>query len=612
MRRNRRTLWWAVFGAGSAAVVAGLAWISSQVLRLEREEAQARAEVAQQETLHLALWRMDSWLAPLLARESARTWFEYQPYYPETLALNRLCEPLAPGEVVVPSPLLEFRSGLFPLHIQYTREAGFTSPQLPSPDIVEKGVVGCVPVPPDPSIGGRLRLFAFGYDGGDLLHRVVDGEARLAKSFAGEKHDVDASRQQRSTWADRSRSLSADAAADFRARQDAANLAQTAYQSSPPQQSLTLSSKSFDAQIDALVGAAGGTAEVGPMVPLWLGASPEILLLARRVSLGPEELLQGVLVDWPALRRNLLERVHDLYPAAGAMLEPVPVGSPPSGGTLASLPVRFVPPPSSSPTPTVGYGISMGLAVVWLVALSAIGTSGLAMRATIRSAVQTSRFASSVTHELRTPLTTFRLYAEMLADGMVHDKARAREYLCTLRDESTRLGLLVENVLAWSRLEEGRTAAEARPVSAADLIADAEPVLRRRCEESHTQLATENASDATAMADPSRVRQILFNLVDNACKYAGDKARIEVSAAARNGSVVIAVDDDGPGIPPALRDRVFRAFDRGTLGPGDSVRGLGLGLSISLELARSLGGSLHCRESELGGARFELEIPAVH
>jgi len=83
-----------------------------------------------------------------------------------------------------------------------------------------------------------------------------------------------------------------------------------------------------------------------------------------------------------------------------------------------------------------------------------------------------------------------------------------------------------------------------------------------------------------------------------------------VSAATRNGSVILAVDDDGPGIPAELRARVFRAFDRGTLGPGDSVRGLGLGLSISLELARSLGGSLHCGPSDLGGARFELELPA--
>jgi len=612
MRRSRRKLWWAAYCAGSAAVIGGLAWISVQVSRLEREEATARAEVAQQETLHLALWRMDSWLAPLLARESARTWFEYQSYYPETLALNRLCEPLAPGEVVVPSPLLLFRSDLFPLHIQYTLDSGYTSPQLPSPDIVERGVVGCVPVPPDPSIGDRLRAFAIDNSGDTLLLRVEDVEHGLARSFDRQPGEELAVRAQRTAWNDRSGSLTAGAEVDFRARQDAASLAQSAYRQRGSQQlPRVVGAQTFDAQIEALVGAAGATAEVGPMVTLWLGSSPEQLLLARRVTLGPQELLQGVLVDWPALRRELLERVRDLYPAPGAMLEPALPGSPPTGGMLASLPVRFAPPPTATEAPVVGRGVTMGLAVVWMVALSAIGTTGLAMRGTIRSALQTSRFASSVTHELRTPLTTFRLYAEMLSDGMVHDPERAREYLRTLRDESTRLGLLVENVLAWSRLEEGRTAAEARPIAVKDLIADAEPVLRRRCEEAQAEFSTRCECDVMALADPLRVRQVLFNLVDNACKYAGTKARIEVSATARDGVVVLTVDDDGPGVPAAMRDRVFRAFDRGALGPGDSVRGLGLGLSISLELARSLRGALRCGESRLGGARFELEIPVA-
>ncbi|MBM4112578.1 MAG: hypothetical protein FJ253_04260, partial [Phycisphaerae bacterium] len=179
MRRARRALWWTAFGAGSAAVAAGLAWISTQVIRLDREETMARAAIAQQETLHLALWRMDSWLAPLLARESARTWFEYQSYYPETLALNRLCEPLAPGEVVVPSPLLAFRSELFTLHVQFTDEAGFTSPQVPSPQIVASGVVGCVPTVPDPTIEQRLRFFALENDGTTLLDHVESCERAL-------------------------------------------------------------------------------------------------------------------------------------------------------------------------------------------------------------------------------------------------------------------------------------------------------------------------------------------------------------------------------------------------------------------------------------------------
>jgi len=664
MRRSRRALWWGVFGAGSTAVIAGLAWISAQVVRLEREEALARAEVAEQETLHLALWRMDSWLAPHLARESARTWFEYQSYYPEMLALNRLCEPLAPGEVVVPSPLLEFRSELFPLHVQYSPESGFTSPQVPSPDIVTSGVVGCVPGGPDDELEARLRAFVYDNNGEVLLIAVRAAEAKspwqaigsassafdrssgaqatgrsareslwtAAPKGAGGTFNGAAMAQQdmapsevrdaqievktvasRDIWDTRNRRLKEESEAEFKARQSVASQVQNMYmegnQAAPRSTEVPAPQNRLLQQVESA--ALRPTAEVGPLVPIWLGLPADQLLLARRVTLGDEELLQGVVIDWYVLQHDLLARVEDLFPSPDARLEPVVDGSTSGSGLLASLPVRFVPPELRKAPPTIGRGVAMGLIVVWLVALGAIGTTGIAMNSTLRAAMQTSRFASSVTHELRTPLTTFRLYAEMLSDGLVADPAKAREYLRTLRDESTRLGLLVENVLAWSRLEEGRKAAEPRSMAAGDLVVDAEPVLKRRCEEAGATLVTRMDSEDEVQADPSRVRQILFNLVDNACKYAGDHAQVEVTASRRNGSVVLTVDDDGPGVPPAQRRTIFRAFNRGALGPGDSVRGLGLGLSISQELAQSMGGSLLCGQSPLGGARFELELPAT-
>ncbi|MBM4113971.1 MAG: HAMP domain-containing histidine kinase, partial [Phycisphaerae bacterium] len=423
--------------------------------------------------------------------------------------------------------------------------------------------------------------------------------------------------QARDVWDNRKRNIQQESEAEFEARKSAASLAQTAYlegnyaQTRAFDQTGPVHQLQFDAQREG-----PSTAVVGPMVPIWLGHPPDRLFLARRVEQGAEAILQGVVVQWPELMQELLSRIQDLYPGGEARLEPLDGDAPRGPGLLASLPIRFVPPSIRAVTPPVSQGIVFGLAIVWIVSLGAIGTTALAMRSTLHAAQQTSRFASSVTHELRTPLTTFRLYAEMLSDGLIGDPEKSREYLRTLRDESTRLGLLVENVLAWSRLEEGRKAAEPRSMEAGALVADAEPVLRRRCEESGRSFSTRvEGMDGTdgagaVRADPSRVRQILFNLVDNACKYAGDHARVEVSATRRNGSVVLAVDDDGPGVPASLRRSVFKAFDRGSLGPGDSVRGLGLGLSISLELAKSLGGQLHCTQSALGGARFELELPA--
>jgi signal transduction histidine kinase len=280
---------------------------------------------------------------------------------------------------------------------------------------------------------------------------------------------------------------------------------------------------------------------------------------------------------------------------------------------MASLPVLLVPPPAALSLATAESAPSYaGLGLMWLAALGALATTGLALRSTIASAVQTSRFASSVTHELRTPLTTFRLYAEMLSDDMVRDPDQRRTYLNTLRDESGRLGFLVENVLTWSRVEEGRASIEPRRISAGELVSAAEPLLRRRCQEAGATFELQLTTDAIyTAADADRVRQVLFNLVDNACKYAGQGATVKLSSETHDKHLVLAVDDDGPGVATSLRRRIFSAFDRGTRGPGDSVRGLGLGLAISRELARSLGGDMQCTTSALGGARFELRLPLL-
>lgn len=624
MKRSRRIAWWGVYIAGSAAVIGALGWVTTRVVHLQREEAQARGEIRRQELVRQALWRMDSWLSPRLARENARTWFEYESYYPQTMAFNRLLQPLNEGAVVLASPLLTFRSDFLPLHFQYREGSGFTSPQVPSAVYSSAELNGCSPVLPEPTHTQALQRMAHATDPADLRARLERAEALLAAALDegmlpappalldGKSEQVVPPAAQRTATKDPAAGgkmapatkawskAQEEAAYDLKNRQSAGNAAQQVFRQ--------------EAQTEQGPGA--GTASqamlVGALVPVWLGDPPDQLLLARRVRTQKESMLQGVLVDWPKLRQELLHRVEDIMP--GAQLRAVAAGAEVDPAVaLAGLPVVLVPPANlgDDGTRTANAGL-VGLGIVWLAALGALGTTGLALRSTIASAVQTSRFASSVTHELRTPLTTFRLYAEMLADGMVPEGTQRSAYLDTLRDESVRLGFLVENVLAWSRVEEGRATVEARRISAAELVSAAEAVLRRRCLEAGARFELELATEPIhTNADADRVRQVLFNLVDNACKYAGDGATIRLSAQHSGGSLVLAVDDDGPGVAPRLQGRIFRAFDRGERGPGDAVRGLGLGLAISRELARSLGGELRCVQSALGGARFELDLPVT-
>jgi signal transduction histidine kinase len=192
--------------------------------------------------------------------------------------------------------------------------------------------------------------------------------------------------------------------------------------------------------------------------------------------------------------------------------------------------------------------------------------------------------------------------------------AEVPTYHATLRREADRLTHLVENVLAYARLERGRHAARLGPVSVSDLLDQATP----RPAERATQAGFDwrlHADDATrrltVTTDPAAVEQVLFNLVDNACKYARGTgpAAIEVTAAPRGRSVAIAARDYGPGVAPREAARLFEPFRKSARDAAEGAAGVGLGLALSRRLARQMGGDLAYEPPADGGARFVLTLP---
>src|SRR5262249_46530790 len=150
--------------------------------------------------------------------------------------------------------------------------------------------------------------------------------------------------------------------------------------------------------------------------------------------------------------------------------------------------------------------------------------------------------------------TTFRMYTEMLSGGMVLEEEKRRSYLTTLAREAERLGHLVQNVLAYSRLEKGRPGGALETVALGDALSRVSRPLSERAEQAGMTLVLEESAGAQAAkvrADVSAVDQVLFNLVDNACKYAGkaDDRRIHLGARLAERHAVIEVRDHGPGIP---------------------------------------------------------------
>jgi signal transduction histidine kinase len=309
-----------------------------------------------------------------------------------------------------------------------------------------------------------------------------------------------------------------------------------------------------------------GVGATAALRPIWRDGE---LFFVRRM----DGRLQGFWVDWPALRAELLGEIEGIFP--DATLVP--------GDELLTLPVALE---AARPWTAV----HTALVVIWIVVISVWFP---AWRKHVAYIDKQKQFAAHVTHELRGPLTTFRLYHELLDEGLA-DAAKQKEYFSTLRQESDRLSHMVENVIALSRLESGNRLRTER-VSLAEIMRRVEPELLRCAPD----LAIDADVEAEVEADADAVGQILANLVDNAVKYGAPP--IELNARLAGDRLEIAVRDhgEGPDGDP------FRPYERGRY-EGTALRGLGLGLPLSRSLARVMGGDLTL-ESSTG---FVLRLPA--
>ena len=232
-------------------------------------------------------------------------------------------------------------------------------------------------------------------------------------------------------------------------------------------------------------------------------------------------------------------------------------------------------------------------------------------RETELSALRT-QFVSGVSHELRTPLAQIRMFAETLVLGRVRSDDERRRSLEIIDQEARRLTHLVENLLHFSRSE--RQSVRVAPVPT--LLG---PVIRGMVE-SFTPLAgtrqvrlhTSLPDSVVASVDEAALRQILLNFLDNAVKYGPDGQTVTIGLdPVRNERTRLWVQDQGPGIPPGDRERIWEQFWRLERDRGSAVAGTGIGLSVVRELATLHRGRVWVESAPGGGARFVLELPAA-
>ncbi len=562
MNRNRLAvltiLFAGVIGVLAMASVTRNAWLADGAWRSEKQRAD------QQEAIRLALWRLDVAATEVLSQESARA--------PQFYQLLEAEEPAGKGPAEPPAATTPITA----IAVQRPENASNWCRRF-----------FAIPV----NAGGlAVEAAAFPEDLRHDFRQLVAISPKLPTSLAVEELDREgellASEQSQTG---RSRN-------EFSARNRTFQQQIVGY-----------------ANVNALMPVASPL-QMTPMQPHWFG--DERLILLRRVgdAASDAQQLHVVEMDWPRMRSDLLAGVTDLLPTA--QLQPLDRTEDVAeeGTRMAALPLRLLAGPPSTLSLKTEPSSLFPLVIAWIAVVAALTLAGVLVARIIGLSRRRAEFATAVTHELRTPLTTMKMYTEMLVAGMVPQDQQT-DYLNTIRDQSERLSRLVENVLAYSRLERGRSAGEPRTHVLSELLERMLPRLRAQAANHELQLIApemDSFAFSTVMGDALVVEQILMNLVDNAGKYAkpSESACVDLTVSCSGKDVLIGLRDYGPGLPSSERGSLFIPFSKSAQQAAKTAPGIGLGLALSRRLAKTQAGRLDYFDAR-PGCHFQLRLVAA-
>ncbi len=616
MKVSRSLLVWATLALCAIMVLGAMMWLTDGVLAAGRERVIAERErtIAEnradlEERTRLALWRMDALGAAIMLRENRYPAadfigfdFEYRPVQPEVLLHFDIRKG---GTLRIP----EFGSMPDPPNLS---TVDMVHPERREQAKRLREFLAANPLP-----GDEWTQFNDAAQEAETTWNAVPKQAPVEQNYNKSQREISSASDLRKDQTYQNFSNTAERA------QRAKAVAQSV-DSASPQADRDLETSYKKVQADAKLADAPQISsqfelpdEVGQMHAVWVAGQ---LFLLRRViwkmespgSVKPTTRrvsVQGTWMDSQILMDQLLHEVADLLPKAKLV---------PVEGTRAAVdPLSMVSFPfrldRSEALSAVNGPVKIPFGAPLWVAWSAVGfallTCSLLVRGVMRLSERRASFVSAVTHELRTPLTTFRLYSDMLEAGAVKPENRG-DYLRVLSREADRLSHLVENVLSFSKVERGSARSVVRETAVSDLLEPMRERLEARLATASLTLEMDAASDITLRVDSAAVEHILFNLIDNAAKYAatGQPPVVEISVKPIGKQLEILVRDHGPGILPAERRRIFRAFHKSAREAAETRPGVGLGLALSRRLAKSLGGSLDCVDSP-SGASFALRLP---
>lgn len=218
-----------------------------------------------------------------------------------------------------------------------------------------------------------------------------------------------------------------------------------------------------------------------------------------------------------------------------------------------------------------------------------------------------SEFISSVSHELRTPLTAINGWAETIMNGETRDAADVRKGMGIIASEARRLTNMVEELLEFSRIEDGRFTLSVEPMDIKAELEDAVYTYREFFASEGITLTHKDCEEEfpPLSGDPARLRQVFCNLLDNAAKHGGSGKKIDTAIFSQGNDVVITILDYGPGIPKDELPHVKYKFYKGS----STARGSGIGLAVCEEIITRHNGSLTLENAQEGGCLVTIRLP---
>ena len=623
---NKPAQVWLLFLLCIVLVVPAMGWLTVKILQQDqiRENDRVDTELARQETelqdlINRALYRMDWKLSPIIAREAARPHYLYNSFYnPKSTSgfsgSGSDSKNQSDDEQLLPSPLLDQQSEFVKLYFQVSSDNQFTSPQMPASNPLQDRAFVCSDLTPDLLVEKKMILDKaksftnFGMINRNAQAPVADNSSNATQNGVFRNLDFAEVQPQQ-----------------LRAAKDNQVRSKTEVQQ---RNNDVLNVNEFNRRQTGTGNYANSwaldqnkmlsrPAREGVMSPFWID---DELFLARRVDIDGDQIVQCCWLDWPKIRDSLQAEVSDILP--DIKFESITDDEPDYRRALATLPVQLVVDKTHmlanlaleqrALVDKPQSGLRLAMIAAWCgLGLATCATAGL-LFGVMKLSERRASFVSAVTHELRTPLTTFRMYSEMLADKMVPPE-KQQHYALTLQKQADRLTHLVDNVLQFARLEKDNSQARKESMTCRQLFERFEGRLQQRCDYADMELSIEFEDDADELemlTDASSVEQIVFNLVDNACKYAkgADDNRIDVHIRHNRRAVRVSVRDYGPGVDDQFRRRMFQPFCKSDIDAANSAPGVGLGLALCKRMAHSMGGSIHC-ESSQQGATFVLSLP---